>query len=211
MYDKGLKLLYRWQTPEFYVTSATVSKDGSLLAAAVVYISDDSLVSAIRIFSLDAEGVVSQSKPYDGMCLSIWPTDEGFAMLTDVSVVMTDTTGEELAYCSFDGGPLADFCFDGEGGVVLLLSPQKSAERFRVLRVCQNGEVSLLDVGNDSVESVAAYKEHTAVLRAGSVYVYGRNFTLEKILTPTKLNIHSVMLIDGIRLLLRTDNELLAY
>ncbi len=210
VYDKNLKLIYRWQTPEHYVTSAVVSEDGGLLAAATVYIKNDGLCSAVKLFSLDAEGVIAQSSDYEGLCMSLWPVQNGFGMLLDNAVAMIDTSAEEKTYHPF-GADLAEFDFDGEGGIALLLSPQESAERFRLLRISKKGEAGTMSVANDDVTDVAAYGEHTALLRAGSVYLYGKDLKLEKILTPTKLEPHSVLIIDGLRLLLRTDNELLAY
>lgn len=211
VYDKKLRLLYKWQTPDYYVTAAAVSDDGKTLAAAVVYVSGGGVRSAVKLFAVGQSGVLAQTDEYDGICVLLTPTGKGFTVLRSDGVSAFGNGGESRGEYSFEAAPLEAFSSDGKGGFILLLKPGTVSERYRIVRLDGDArQLGTVSTGDD-VGAVAACGDDAAVYRAGSVYLYGEGFRLEKILTPTKLEVCGLLLIKGGKLLVRTHTELLAY
>ena len=117
VFDPDGVLAFRYSSPEYYITDAAVSPDGSLLAVACAGFTDNWVSGRLRVFDLTHTGEASPEDVTAAICdldgemiyELFFPKNDSIAAMTEKGAAYWDAKGSLLGRTELEGRYLQDY------------------------------------------------------------------------------------------------------
>ena len=104
-YNPRFELMYGWSVQDSYITDVALSPRGTRMSCAGITMEGQHIVSLLRVHHFDRDQEVARvSLPDEVIVSMVWDGQEEIQVVTDKSLYLFDSQGEQLAKVSLPGG-----------------------------------------------------------------------------------------------------------
>lgn len=205
-YDKYLKQLYLWHTPDYYALAASVSENGKTMAVAAVTSGEQGDISGhLLFFALDKEGFLRSVPLGNTLPVAVRAFEGGFMLVSDRNVRSFDNNGEPKGTFSLEEGvALRGFC-QCKGAMFLWLENTKVSTKYSIVSLNEEAALSgKIETGRD-IKSMTARDNTVALLIGDDVQMY-TDMKMDKVISG-RSGVTQVFLLSNLTPVLMTGQD----
>ena len=133
-YNKNQELVYRWLSASTFFSLCAISENGTEMAAIGLDQKDGSFSSTLNLFRTDSDQIVHTVYLGSALIYDLMYVDaDTICTIGETGVTYYSADGEELKFCSYDGGYLKDFDSCGDGFLALSLNTYRAGNRYSLV------------------------------------------------------------------------------
>ncbi len=208
VYDKHLKRIYLWKTPDYYTLSGAVLGNEKGFAVSALETKQDQAESVLLLFQTDKEGIVEKLSFGAVPIIRVWADSTGYGVLTDGGVFRVDLNGKMTRTVDFAGASLCGAYQDGLGGLFVMVGPVDTHTRYRVYHLGSNASAAAETLIAQDVHAMAAANGRLALLTGSGVRLYDSRLNMNKVISY-QMGVHRIVLLNNQKVVMMTEQSIL--